>query len=113
MAESPRLADVLPGLAERLAEALREQARPYLANQVADLRIEIACGCEEERCGSFYTTKRPMQRWLRRGESVPVEADLPGEVTIDVVGGSIVYVEVLFWEGVRDAIRRAAPRLAR
>lgn len=32
--------------------------------------------------------------------------DLPGEVILDVAGGGIVYVEVLHWDEVRDAVAR-------
>jgi hypothetical protein len=104
----PLVADILPELAEQVELRLREHGEPFLAAQVADLRVTAVCRCGNEHCGSFYTAERPMKRWFRRGRQVDLSEGLPGSVTIDVVGGEIVYVEVLFWDEVRDAVARVS-----
>lgn len=99
----PLVREVLPELAAELDRLLREQGRPDLADQLPGLRITAACPCEIEACGSFHTG-RPMKRWFRRGKQVPV-----GEkVVLDTIDGEIVYVEVLDWPGVREALSRFA-----
>jgi hypothetical protein len=106
--EAPLLADVLPQLAERMTNALRESGETHLAKEVAALRVTDVCRCGEPYCGSFYTARWPMKRWFRRGRQVELGDGLPGNVTLDVVAGEIVYVEVLFWDEVRDAIARVS-----
>jgi hypothetical protein len=104
----PLVADILPELAPQLEALLRERGEVYLAAQVADLPIAAVCRCDNEHCGSFYTTDRPMKRWFRRGRQVDLSAELPGSVVLDVVAGEIVYVEVLFWDEVRAAVARVS-----
>ncbi len=108
MTEGPRIADVVPELAERMEALLREQGEERLADQVGELRISQVCRCGQPYCGSFWTSRRPMRRWLMRGRQVGLAGDLPGEVTLDVVRGEIAYVEVLHWDEVRDAVAKAA-----
>jgi len=105
--ERPRLTELLPELAERLEGLLRERGEPQLAEQVKSLRIVGACRCGHDFCGSFYTAPRPIRRWFRRGRQIEFLTELPGEVILDVVGGEIVYVEVLHWDETRDAVARA------
>ena len=104
----PLVADILPELANQLEALLRERGEPFLAEQIAGLEIRSVCRCGNEHCGSFYTTDRPMKRWFRRGRQVALSKGLPGSVVLDVVGGEIVYIEVLFWDEVRDAVDRAS-----
>jgi hypothetical protein len=85
----PLLIHAAPAFASELEDALREAARPDLAEQVATLRIREVCRCEVEGCASFYTAM-PMKRWFRRGKQVPA-----GELVVDTIDGEIVYVEVL------------------
>jgi hypothetical protein len=96
----PLLIHAVPGFAAELEDALREAARPDLADQVATLRIRQVCQCEVEGCASFYTAM-PMKRWFRRGKQLPV-----GELVVDTIDGEIVYVEVLGRPDVRAALRR-------
>jgi hypothetical protein len=93
------LSSALPGFAVELEEGLRRAGREDLAGQVDELRIREVCRCEVESCGSFYTAM-PMKRWFRRGKQVPV-----GEVVVDTIDGTIVYVEVLERPDVRAALR--------
>jgi hypothetical protein len=102
------LADVLPQLAERMTDALRARGETHLVEQAAGLRITDVCRCGEPYCGSFYTARWPMKRWFRRGRQVELGEGMPGNVTLDVLAGEIVYVEVLFWDEVRDVIARVS-----
>src|SRR5262249_39332354 len=106
--DSPLLAEVLPELAERMTDVLRQRGETNLAEEVSGLRITEVCRCGEPYCGSFYTARWPMKRWFRRGRQVELGEGLPGTVTLDIVAGEIVYVEVLFWDEVRDAIARVS-----
>jgi hypothetical protein len=100
----PLVAEVAPELARRLEAALRERGEPLLAGQVPALRITRVCRCGQPYCASFWTSRRPMKRWLVRGRQVEVRTGLPGEVALTVVQGEIAYVEVLFWDDVRAAV---------
>jgi hypothetical protein len=104
--DAPLVADVLPGLARRMGEALQAQGEERLAAQVPDLRVTAVCRCEQPFCGSFHTSRRPMKRWFIRGRKVELADGGPGEVVIDVVRGEIAYVEVLHLDGVREALAR-------
>jgi hypothetical protein len=108
VSEAPLVSDVVPELAERLETLLRDRDEPYLAEQVAGLRVTHVCRCGQPYCGSFWTAKRPMKRWFMRGRQVELREGLPGEVALSVVQGRIAYVEVLFWDEVRDAIARVS-----
>ena len=104
MSEPPLVADVVPELAERLEALLHERGEPHLADQVTSLRVTHVCRCGQPYCGSFWTVERPMRRWVNRGRQVELREGLPGEVGLRVVQGRIAYVEVLFWDEVRDAV---------
>jgi hypothetical protein len=108
VSEPPRVADVVPELAERLETLLRERGELFLADQVTRLRVTHVCRCGRSYCGSFWTAERPMRRWFNRGRQVELREGLPGEVGLSVVQGRIAYVEVLFWDEVRDAIARVS-----
>jgi hypothetical protein len=102
--DPPLLSEVLPELTDRITAALRKRGETHLAEQAAQLCITHVCRCGEPYCGSFYTARWPMKRWFRRGRQVELREGLLGNVTLDVVAGEIVYVEVLFWDEVRDAL---------
>jgi hypothetical protein len=103
------LVAVSPLLARTLEEALRAQGEEQLAEQVPGLVVTEVCRCDQPYCGSFWTTRLPMKRWLMRGRQVPVDGELPGQVTLDVVRGEIAYVEVLHWDEVRVAVLGLTP----
>ena len=105
---APLLRDVLPDLASVLEERLIEQDEPDLAEQVATLRLVAPCSCRDDFCGSFYTAPRPAGAWGPGHENVVIEGNLPGDVILDVVDRRIMYVEVLFWDEIRDAVARVS-----
>ncbi|HZR93868.1 MAG TPA: hypothetical protein VFA44_15840 [Gaiellaceae bacterium] len=104
MTEPPLLASLLPDLARRIETALRARGEGRLAEQVSGLRITAVCRCEQPFCGSFHTARLPMRRWFLRGRQVELHDGGPGEIALDVVRGEIAYVEVLYLDGVRDAL---------
>lgn len=106
--EEPLLVDALGAFASDLKRALTAAGRPELAAQVAELRITRPCACDSHACASFYTTTRPIVRWFRRGCQIEL-GGLEGAITLDVVAGEIVYVEVLFRDDVRAALNAAFP----
>lgn len=106
MREGPLVARVAPELAELLEASLRARGEAELAAQVAALRITRVCRCEQPYCGSFWTTARPLKRWLIRGREIELGGRGQRRVTVSVVRGEIAYVEVLFWDEVRDAVAR-------
>ena len=108
MSQEPLLAEVVPQLTEHLEPLLRERGESVLAEQVAELRVTNVCRCGQPYCGSFWTSEHPLRRWFNRGRQVDLREGLPGEVSLSVVRGRIVYVEVLFWDEVRDAIARVS-----
>lgn len=73
-----------------------------LAEQVGPLRIMEMCSCRDDFCASFHT--RP------KGDRPPGELDnvMPpaesGMGILDVVGGVITYVEVLFRDDVKAVL---------
>lgn len=100
----PLLTRVVPGLARAMEAALRGQGEEALAEQVAELRIARVCRCGQPYCASFWTTERPLARWLARGRHIELGGERAGQVALDVVRGRIVYVEVLNRGEVRDAL---------
>jgi hypothetical protein len=102
--EGTPLAVVSPELARALEAGLRAQGEEQLAEQVPALVVTEVCRCGQPYCGSFWTTRLPMKRWLMRGRQVAVAGDLAGQVALDVVRGEIAYVEVLHWDEVRAAV---------
>jgi hypothetical protein len=104
VSDGPLVSTVRPLLAERLEAALRAQGHPELADQVGGLRVVSPCGCENAFCSSFYTGQ-PMKRWFRRGRSIALAGELAGSVSVDVVAGKIVYVEVVDLDRARAVLR--------
>ena len=111
-ADAPLLVEALPRLAAEIEDGLRAAGTVELAAQVPELRVTLRCTCEVEGCSSFHTGHRPMVRWMRRGRQVEIPG-VEGAVTVDVVGGEIVYVEVLFRDDVRTRRRGSTGRPGR
>jgi hypothetical protein len=104
MAARPTLADAAPRFAAELAERLREQGRPELAEQLPGLVIAERCDCGEDFCASFASGPEPA---ASERESVAVEG-LDLLVVLDVIDGRIAFVELLGSEELREAIDRVA-----
>ena len=105
------LVHVLPEFAAELERLLAAAERPDLAAQVQTLRVTGGDRCGDDFCQSFYTDARPRGDWQREGqyEIVPLDPD-DGMVILDVVGGRIRFVEVLYREDVKAGLRGARIR---
>lgn len=92
---APLVSDVLPRLAQALDRELRDEGEVGLAEQVPSLRILVPCSCNDEFCQSFYTEPHePGTAYGPDHRTVPLAPDSV-MVNLDVVGGRIVYVEII------------------
>jgi hypothetical protein len=100
------LRQVAPELEAEVTKLLVEAGEDVLAERVKDLAIFERCRCGEYFCASFYTTAervRPFPPGFR------TLALLPGELHLDVLGATILQVEVLFRDDLRAKIHSALP----
>jgi hypothetical protein len=89
-----RVVELSPELGRLLHAALVADGRLDLADSVEELEAHAACGCGDAFCTSFYTGPRPDGAWGPDHENLVY--DLAGGMLIlDVVDGTIRYVEVL------------------
>jgi hypothetical protein len=95
------LNNALPDLGTELEALLREAGESRLAGEVASLRIVEPCGCGDDFCSSFYTAPRPEGTWGPGHQTIPLAPDL----IVDVVGGHVVYIEVLCRGEIRAKLR--------
>jgi hypothetical protein len=113
--EGALLREIYPELAAELVSLLDEEGEPDLAISARDLRIFARCGCGDGFCQSFYTAPPP------NGSYGPGHRCLPlftaqGMTVLDVVGGQIMYVELIDHpplidaRGVGDDAAAAPPR---
>ena len=105
---SPLVADALPQLACELEGLLTEQGEPELAAQVPSLRIVERCRCGDDFCSTFYTQPKPKGRYGSKHHCVLLEPER-GMLILDVVGGRIACVEVLYRDEVRRALQAILP----
>jgi hypothetical protein len=104
--EPPLLRQVLPYLTQELWDLLMIEGEPELAEQVLDLRIVDRCRCGDDFCATFYVRPKP------KGSYGPDHRNLPltpkdGMLVLDLVGGKMMAVEVLYRDEVRRAIQSA------
>ena len=103
----PRLIDVAPNLVLELEQMLVEEGEPALSAQVAGLRIVDRCRCGDDFCASFFTAPRPVGSYGPGHRTIALAPAL-GYLNVDVVGGDIVQVEVLYRDDVKAEIHAAA-----
>ncbi|MFD5437662.1 hypothetical protein ACFWJ4_36605 [Kitasatospora sp. NPDC127067] len=100
--EHPLLREVFPDLLGELVDLLEEEGEHELAVAARGLRLVAECGCGDGFCQSFRTEPRPDgQPYGPDHRCVPL-SPAHGMLVLDVVGGRIVYVEVLDREPLRD-----------
>lgn len=85
-----------PLLAAQVAAALRSADEPALADQWHGVCVVLQCGCQDDFCQSFYTAPAPEGAYGPGHRNVALEAPWPGYLILDVVGGRIMYVEILY-----------------
>jgi hypothetical protein len=95
------LANLLPEFANELQVLLKKQGQTELAAQVPGLRVVDRCRCGDDFCATFYTQPEPQGSCGPGLECMDLDAH-EGRVIVDVVDGTIMNVEVLY----RDEIRQ-------
>ncbi|HTV06642.1 MAG TPA: hypothetical protein VME86_14835 [Acidobacteriaceae bacterium] len=107
MANKERLlTEILPEFSAELAHLLEQGGQPKLAKQIATLRIFEKCNCNDDFCSSFYTRRNPHRPPGRDSRSISLEPK-SGLLILDVVGDEIIFVEVLYRDDVRAALKSA------
>ncbi len=95
------VSDALPAFAAELQRLLTEAGEPELAAQVPGLVILERCRCDDDFCATFYTQPKPEGAYGPGHRNVALTPE-EGMLILDVVGGKIACVELLY----RDEIRR-------
>lgn len=106
-AEPPLLREVYPDLCAELVSLLNAEELTDLAICAHDLRIVARCSCGDGFCQSFHTAPPPDGAYGPGHRCVPLLPER-GMLTLDVVYGRIVFVEVLNRPPLRD--QRASAR---
>ncbi|WP_019136141.1 hypothetical protein [Cellulomonas massiliensis] len=89
-----RLVDRWPIFASELRAALLDADERALADDVDDMVVVQVCGCGDDFCRSFYTAPPPDGTWGPGHRNISLSPPWPGMLVLDVVDGSITYVEV-------------------
>ncbi len=105
---SSLLRNVLPELAEELADALRSENETDLLTQVDSLRIVERCRCADHFCATMYTAPPPDGAYGPGHECVPLDTNA-GELILDLVDRKIVCIEVLNRDDVRKTLLELLP----
>jgi hypothetical protein len=98
----------LPELANELKEQLAQQGETALAAQIDGLRIKSRCGCNDDFCASFYTRDIP-GRPSDAGDHHCVVVNTDGLIILDVLDGTIRFIEVIDRPDVRAKLLDALP----
>lgn len=102
------VADLFPMFLTELTALLVREGRSDLADQLARLPVLDRCRCGEENCAHFYTAPKPNGSYGAGHESLMLPAER-GLVVLDLVGGSVVAVEVLDRPDVKTPLDRYLP----
>jgi hypothetical protein len=105
--ESIKLADALPDLTAELDELLKTEGLPDLCQELPNLVIHDRCRCGDDFCASFYTALR--QAPFGPDHYTIALLPMDGMINIDVAGGKIVQIEVLYRDDVRGALHGVLP----
>jgi len=101
---APRLADALPEFAAELESLLTAENKPELAAQVQGLALLDRCRCQDDFCSTFYVRPQPEGRYGPDHYTVILSPE-DGMVNVDVVGGEITCVEVLYRDDVQAKLQ--------
>ncbi len=102
------LTELFPPLAIELEQLLGSRGETALASQVSQLAIVDRCRCEDGFCSSFYVQPKPEAAYGPGHRTVDLGA-VEGMLLLDVVGGEIVHVEVLYRNDIRQKLMAAFP----
>ena len=103
-----RFRDIAPEFAEELVALLLADGELRLAEQVLSAEVVARCRCEDTICASFYAASAPDGAYGPGHDAVPLDPEVDA-VVLDVVGGRLMYVEVLRHDAFRHALHAAVP----
>ncbi|MEV4321605.1 hypothetical protein ACIBI0_29640 [Microbispora rosea] len=101
----PLVRELFPELIADLIACLEEAGETELAILAWDVRLHQWCECGDDFCQSFYTAPRPDGAYGPGHRCVPL-IPKKGDLILDVVRNQIMYVEVLYYPGLRGATSR-------
>ncbi len=106
--EPPLLAEMFPLFSRELQQLPKDEGESDLASQVPGLRILDRCRCGDDFCASFYTQPKPDESYGPSHRCLALE---PGEgmLILDVVGGVIAHIEILYRNDIRQKLLAALP----
>jgi hypothetical protein len=102
------IAECFPDLAHELVGLLRSEGRGDLADQVDTLYLVDRCRCRDDFCATFYTAPRPTGAWGPGHETVALHPST-GYLNVDVLRGTVVSIEVLYHDAMRESLDRLLP----
>jgi|ERR1700674_2169226 hypothetical protein len=102
------LTEILPLLADELEQLLKEAGKPLLAAQVSQLTVVERCRCGDDFCASLYTQPKPEGGYGPGHDCMDLDA-AEGMLLLDVVKGTIVHVEILNRDDIRQQLITALP----
>lgn len=83
-----------------------KQGESTLATQIPSLRIVDRCRCGDDFCATFYVQPKPSGAYGKNHRNVALEPN-EGMLVLDVVGGAIACIEVLYRDDIRKVIELA------
>ena len=102
------LAEILPSFADELEQLLRKEGETELAAQVPRLSIVDRCRCGDDFCASFYTQRKPEGAYGPGHDCMELEP-AEGMLILDVMAGTIVHIEVLHRNDIRQKLLSLLP----
>jgi hypothetical protein len=77
-----------------------------LAHQVKNLTIYDRCRCGDSFCSSFYTVAERTTPYPKGFRTLALRL---GELHLDVIGSTILHVELLYRDDIKEKIVSALP----
>ena len=100
--DHPFVRDVFPDLVAELVTLLEAEGEAELAICVRDVRLVAMCDCGDDFCQSIRTAVHPKGQPYGEGHRCVPLLPSQGTLVLDVVKGTIMYVEVLDRPPMRD-----------
>jgi hypothetical protein len=97
------LVESLPEFSRELTELLVAAGKPALAAQVDRLEIVAKFSCNDDFCASFYTARKPFERYGKWRQTLEVQP-MQGMILFDLFGDTIAFIEVLYRDDVRSKL---------
>ncbi|MFI1094431.1 hypothetical protein [Streptomyces sp. NPDC020917] len=93
--DRPLVRDAFPDLVAEVIALLEEEGERELAICARDLRLVAMCDCGDDFCQSIHTADHPQGQPYGEGHRCVPLLPAQGMLVLDVVHGTIMYVEVL------------------